>query len=176
MDLNHNKKLALSLVFLILSVLFITFAFIPIYKIFCRFTGYGGTVKSSNPFLGITGKKQVVVEFDSNVDKNLLLNFIPKQRKVNIKTGENVLVFYESQNLSNKDIVGIATYNVSPHKVAKYFIKIHCFCFEEQLLKANTTVIMPVSFFIDPKFDKDPEMRDINHITLSYTFYKAKSV
>jgi cytochrome c oxidase assembly protein subunit 11 len=78
------------------------------------------------------------------------------------------------ENVSDKDIIGTSVYNVTPMKAGKYFVKIHCFCFEEQLLKSGQKVLMPVSFFIDSDLDKDPEMDDVDTITLSYSFYKVR--
>lgn len=88
--------------------------------------------------------------------------------------GETALAFYKAENRSSEDIIGVATYSVTPGQVAQYFSKIQCFCFEEQKLTAGEEVDMPVFFFIDPEFTNDPAMKGIEQVTLSYTFFKAK--
>ncbi|PWW73934.1 hypothetical protein C7212DRAFT_359130 [Tuber magnatum] len=100
--------------------------------------------------------------------------FTPQQREVRVLPGETALAFYKAKNCSKEDIIGVATYSVTPGQVAPYFSKIQCFCFEEQKLNAGEEVDMPVFFFIDPDFLNDPQMRGIDTVTLSYTFFKAK--
>ncbi len=175
---SNNKELALAVIALMASMVLLSFAAAPIYTLFCKATGLGGTTQKEYKIYQANqkGTKQLTVEFDSNVAPDLAWRFIPKQRRVTTKAGDNTLIFYESENLSNHDIVGTAVYNVSPAKAGKYFIKIHCFCFEEQLLKAGEKVLMPVSFVIDPDFENDPEMEDIDTITLSYSFFKVRDL
>lgn len=178
METKSNKKFAFALVGLFVSMILLSFASVPIYSLFCKATGFGGTTQKVDSFRAnnIKGVRQLSIEFDANTNPDLPWRFVPKQRKVAITTGYTNLIFYEAESLSNKDIIGVAIYNVTPHKVAKYFVKVHCFCFEEQLLKAREKILMPVSFFIDPEFDKDTEMRDVDTITLSYSFFKIKEL
>jgi cytochrome c oxidase assembly protein subunit 11 len=172
-----NTHIALSIIALFLSMLLLSFASVPIYNLFCKATGFGGTIARDKAFTKvIKGHRKIKIEFDANVEKKLPWKFVPKQRGANIITGEVALIFYESQNVSDKDIIGTAVYNITPMKAGKYFVKIHCFCFEEQLLKAGQKTLMPVSFFIDAEFDEDPEMEDVHTITLSYSFYKVRDV
>lgn len=176
---KSNKEIVFALISLLLSMLFLSFASVPIYNLFCKVTGFGGTtqiVQNSHIYKNIKGTRKITVQFDANIDKNLPWRFISKHRDVKVTTGENTLIFYESENLSNKDIIGTAIYNITPLKAGKYFVKIHCFCFEEQLLKAGEKTLMPVSFYIDPSLDSDPEMQDINIITLSYRFFKIREI
>lgn len=175
---TRYKTLTVSLVLLVISMLLLSFAAIPLYSLFCKATGFNGTTKKvGNNFIALVkGKKELTIEFDANVDKKLPWHFAPKQRIIKTLPGQVTLVFYESENLSNKDIVGISIYNVTPSKAGKYFVKVHCFCFEEQLLKAHQKALMPVTFFIDPAFEKDKEMEDIDNITLSYSFFKIKEL
>lgn len=175
----HNKSnihLAFSLIGLIISMILLSFAAVPIYNLFCKVTGYGGTtVRVENKEYSFSmGTRSLIIEFDANVDKNLPWRFIPKQHKVQTTVGYNTLVFYEAENLSDHDIIGTAVYNITPNKAGKYFVKIHCFCFEEQLLKAGTKLLMPVTFFIDKDFELDKEMDDVHTITLSYSFFKIR--
>jgi cytochrome c oxidase assembly protein subunit 11 len=172
-----NNRFAWSLVGLIVSMVMLSFASVPIYALFCKVTGFGGTTKQASMAYNLQkGTKKLRIEFDANVDPGLPWVFIPKQRQVTILPGENTLVFYESQNISDKDIIGTSVYNVTPNKAGKYFVKIHCFCFEEQLLKAGQKMLMPVSFFIDPEFENDAEMSDVETITLSYSFFKVREI
>lgn len=174
--MNDNLKLALSLIALVLSMVFLSFASAPIYALFCKVTGFGGTTQQNILYKVDKGARRLQVEFDSNVDINLPWKFFPKQRTTNILTGENNIIFYEAENFSNKDIIGTSIYNVTPDKAGKYFVKIHCFCFEEQLLKAGQKVLMPVSFYIDPAFDNDKDMDDVDRITLSYSFFRVREI
>jgi cytochrome c oxidase assembly protein subunit 11 len=175
---KSNKNLALALVSLAFSMSLLCFASVPVYNLFCKVTGYGGTTarQQLSIYSHTKGTRTITIKFDSNVDSKLPWKFVPKQKAAQIKPGENVLIFYESKNLSNHDIIGTSVYNVTPNKVGKYFVKIHCFCFEEQLLRAGEKLLMPVTFFIDPDFEKDPEMQDVNTITLSYSFFKVRDV
>ncbi|PCJ29581.1 MAG: cytochrome c oxidase assembly protein [Rickettsiales bacterium] len=177
MGAKSNKDIVIAVLCLLLSMMILTLASVPIYNLFCKATGYGGTTQRVNPYaLVAKGKRKILVEFDANIDSKLPWRFIPKHRSAEVVTGENTLIFYESENLSDHDIIGTSIYNVTPFKAGKYFVKIHCFCFEEQLLRAGQKVLMPVSFFVDPAIEDDPEMDDVNRITLSYSFFKVRDL
>ncbi|MFV9874892.1 MAG: cytochrome c oxidase assembly protein [Rickettsiales endosymbiont of Dermacentor nuttalli] len=169
---NSNSKLALSLLMLVLGMLMLTYASAPIYSLFCKVTGFAGTTKVNTQSVHNIGNKKIKVRFDSNVGKDLPWMFKPKQYEVEVKTGENTLIFYVAKNLSKNPITGMAVYNVTPHKAGSYFNKIQCFCFEEQLLLPGQEMLMPVSFYIDPAIERDPYLEDVTTITLSYTFFK----
>lgn len=174
---KSNTTLALSVVLLFSSMLILAFASAPIYSLFCKATGFGGTTKREDSFVKPQkGTRKITIEFDANVDKELPWRFVPKHRRTQVTTGESTLIFYESENLSKKDIIGTSVYNVTPDKAGKYFVKIHCFCFEEQLLQAGQKILMPVSFYISSDLDKDPEMDDVENITLSYSFFKVRDL
>lgn len=164
-------KLVTSLVCLFVSMIMLTIASAPIYNLFCKATGFGGTTQKSTIIPSIKGKRDIVIRFDANVAPDLPWHFVPKQKSVTVKPGENALVFYWAENLSSKDIIGTAIYNVSPAKAGQYFKKVHCFCFEEQLLRAGGKMMMPVSFFLSPELEDDPEMEDVTEIILSYSFF-----
>jgi cytochrome c oxidase assembly protein subunit 11 len=153
-------------------MILLTFAAVPIYNLFCKMTGFGGTTQRGYKESHRVGKRNITVRFDANIEPGMPWKFIPKQNSVVVKPGENALVFYYSENLSNEDIVGTAVYNVMPSNAGKYFNKIHCFCFEEQLLKAGEKVMMPVTFFLSPEMEDDPELDGVEAITLSYTFFR----
>jgi len=163
----------------------LSYAAIPLYRMFCRATGYGGTVKIEDEtktkkgqlVLDKEGKpkefRQIKVHLNSIVGDNLQWSFKPMQTPVYAIPNEPVLVFYEATNQSDTPVIGVATYNVVPQQAGLYFVKIQCFCFDEQRLKPHETVPMPVLFYIDPKITEDESLRDIDTLTLSYTFYRS---
>ena len=140
----------------------------PLYRTFCSLTGFGGTPLRAEKAPGAVAG-EVSVRFDANVH----LGLEPEQNTVEVKPGAQTKIFYSAQNLSARAWTGQAAYNVSPDQAGKYFKKIQCFCFTEQTLKAGEKVDMPVVFFVDPKIKQDPDTKDIDQITLSYTFYPA---
>ena len=129
---QSNKKLTSAIIALIMSMVLLSCAAVPIYNLFCKLTGFAGTTQRASTYSHVKGSKIIKVHFDANVDPGLPWKFIPKHNNVDVMTGENVLIFYYSKNLSDKDIIGTAVYNVTPQKAGKYFNKVHCFCFEEQ--------------------------------------------
>jgi cytochrome c oxidase assembly protein subunit 11 len=170
-----NSNLALSLLAIVFSMIILSFASVPLYSLFCKVTGYGGTVQNSPLSATRKGSRVITVRFDANIEPQLPWKFQTEQKQVKVLTGENALVFYSAENISNNNIVGMSIYNITPHKAGMYFNKVHCFCFEEQLLKAGEKVNMPVSFFIDPAIEEDNNMQDVDTITLSYTFFKIRT-
>ncbi|KAK9767425.1 Cytochrome c oxidase assembly protein cox11, mitochondrial [Basidiobolus ranarum] len=164
---------------LLIVVLGLSYAAVPLYRMFCATTGFGGTPNINHTFepenlVPVTNSRRLKITFSSNVSNLLEWTFKPQQREVNVLPGETALAFYVAQNKADHDIIGISTYNVTPIKVGQYFNKIQCFCFEEQKLAAGEEVDMPVFFFIDPEFAEDPWMDDVDTITLSYTFFNAR--
>ena len=152
----------------------LAYASVPLYRIFCQVTGFGGTPNIFvEPSEYEVGDRVVKVQFDAKVNRDMPWDFEAVQREVSVRTGENKLIFYHAKNTTNDPIKGVATFNVTPDKAATYFSKVSCFCFEEQTLEASQEVEMPVSFFIDPEFENDSEMDDVKVITLSYTFFNA---
>jgi cytochrome c oxidase assembly protein subunit 11 len=167
-----NTNLLLTLVIVAISMLGAAFASVPLYNIFCKVTGYGGTTQIAYSSSSTKGSRKIKILFDSNIEQKLPWRFEPKQRQVNLVPGDNVLAFYESENLTDQNIKGMAVYNVTPHKVGKYFHKIQCFCFDEFILAPKQKVLMPVFFYIDPKIEEDDQAQDVETITLSYTFFR----
>ncbi len=151
----------------------VAFASEPLYKAFCRVTGYGGTtqVAVAGDQVASVSNKLVTVRFDANVNRSLPWRFLPVQREVRVQYGQQALAFFEATNVSDKPIVGTATFNVVPYKAGSYFNKIDCFCFTEQVLAPGQTVQMPVTFYVDPKMIDDRNTSDVKTITLSYTFF-----
>jgi cytochrome c oxidase assembly protein subunit 11 len=172
---DKNARLAWSLAAAVGGMLALAYAASPLYDMFCRATGFGGTPQvaqaGERPILSRT----VNVRFDSNVDANLPWRFSPLEREVKVKLGEERLVHYRVTNVSQRPIVGTSTYNVTPETAGAWFNKLQCFCFTEQLLLPGQSMDMPVVFFVDPEMDKDRRYDNVRTITLSYTFFEAKT-
>ena len=151
------------------------FASAPLYSVFCRVTGFGGTPLRAEaaPQGGpASGERTITVRFNSDTAPGMPWKFQPEQRQVVVKPGEETLIFYKASNPTDAPITGQAAYNVTPDKAGQYFNKVQCFCFTEQRLNPGQTADMPVSFFVDPKLLTDPQTRDVTTITLSYTFFR----
>lgn len=172
---DHRKR---NTVIFVSSILIgmsaLAFASVPLYRLFCQKTGYGGTTQVAIAPTGDVRDRYVRVQFNADVNPGLPWRFIPLQKEMTVRVGESALAFYEAENLGDHDIKGMAIYNVTPDKAGIYFNKVECFCFIEQTLPPRQTVQMPVSFFIDPKFADDHHVDDITTITLSYTFFPFK--
>uniref|UniRef100_A0A1B6EVV3 Cytochrome c oxidase assembly protein COX11, mitochondrial n=1 Tax=Cuerna arida TaxID=1464854 RepID=A0A1B6EVV3_9HEMI len=155
-----------------------SYAAVPLYRIFCQAYGYGGTVGEASGSQVEKLKKiqhrEITVKFNADVSSSMRWNFRPQQHEIKVMPGETALAFYTARNPSDKPVIGISTYNVVPFDAGQYFNKIQCFCFEEQLLNPHEEVDMPVFFYIDSEFSEDPKMEFVNEITLSYTFFEAK--
>jgi cytochrome c oxidase assembly protein subunit 11 len=150
------------------------YAAVPFYNWFCRTTGFAGTTQVATHAPGQVLSRRIEVRFDANVTGGLPWRFEPEQNSIMVRIGEVVTVNYTATNLSARDTVGQASYNVSPTTVGAYFSKINCFCFTEQALKAGETREMPVVFFVDPELVKDSEQDGLTTITLSYTMYPVR--
>ncbi|KAL8738130.1 MAG: hypothetical protein Q9181_001036 [Wetmoreana brouardii] len=180
----RNKSTMYYTLSVIMGTVALSYGSVPMYKMICQQTGWGGqpikaSVHSSaedpaSRLQPVTTSPRLRITFNGSVSDIMPWKFTPQQREVRVLPGETALAFYTATNKSSEDIIGVATYSVTPAQVAPYFSKIQCFCFEEQRLNAGETVDMPVFFFIDPDFVKDPTMTNIKDITLSYTFFKAR--
>lgn len=175
---DNHAKVAYYIGATAVFVFGLSYASVPLYKVFCQVTGYGGTTQRAGESKVVTvkpvdGGKVLRVDFTSNVHSEMPWTFRPTQRNIKLVPGETALAFYTVKNNSDRAITGVATYNVFPPKAGLYFNKIQCFCFEEQRLLAGEEIDMPVFFFIDPSFVDDPAMKSVNIITLSYTFFKT---
>ncbi len=157
-----------------LAMLALAFASVPLYRIFCQVTGFDGTTMRADRAPGAVAG-EIGVRFDANIDPALPWKFEAKQATVRIQPGARSTVAYRATNLTARSTTGTATFNVSPAQAGQYFSKIECFCFTEQTLRPGQSVDMPVIFFVDPKLRTDPATRDIDEITLSYTFYPVEN-
>lgn len=171
---NKNRKMALTVTMLVAGMFALAFAAFPLYNLFCKVTGYGGTTQQSETESDKVGNWKMQVRFNADTNPALPWEFSPSQKQMTVKTGENALAFYTSKNMTSEPVAGMATYNVTPPEAGIYFHKVHCFCFDEQTLQPHENVEMPVSFYIDPEIEDDPYLQNIRTITLSYTFFPVK--
>jgi cytochrome c oxidase assembly protein subunit 11 len=151
-----------------------SYAAVPLYNLFCRTTGFGGTTQVAEAFPSEVIDRKVTVRFDANVGGGLPWRFEPERNAIDVKLGEVVTVKYTATNLSTHTTTGEAAYNVAPFTVGAYFQKINCFCFTEQKLKPGETQELTVVFYVDPSLIKDSDQDDLDTITLSYTFYPVR--
>jgi cytochrome c oxidase assembly protein subunit 11 len=172
-DRRRRIGIAAGVILLTASMLGLSFAAVPLYRIFCARTGFAGTTQVAEVAPAVKGKRTLIVRFDTNVAPGLAWRFVPETPQVKLLTGQTATVFFKVTNLSDHEIAARAVYNVSPGQTGAYFDKIACFCFTEQHLGAHQSMEMPVVFFLDPALERDETMDGIDEITLSYTFYSA---
>lgn len=174
---QSNRRVLIGVVLAVAGMFGLSFAAVPLYGLFCRVTGYGGTtqVSARAPDVDRILPRTVTILFDAGTSRDMPWDFRPEQRSVTVHLGEQALVSYHAENRADRQITGTAIYNVTPLKAGVYFHKIECFCFGEQVLAAGQSVSMPVVFYVDPAMDSDPNMEDVDTITLSYTFFEADS-
>ena len=173
-EVKSNRLLAAGLVAFVACMTGLSFAAVPLYRMFCAATGYAGTPQRAAKAPGKIYPQTVVVRFDANVAPGLPWRFEPMQPELEVHVGENRLAFFRATNRSNETVTGSAVFNVSPDYMGAYFTKIQCFCFTAQTLGPGETVEMPVSFFLDPAMLADRSARTVRDMTLSYTFFKAE--
>ena len=169
---KRHGRVALLLTGLVACMVGLAFAAVPLYRLFCQTTGYGGVPQRAEQAPAAALDRTIRVRFDANVDRALPWNFTPVEREIEVKIGETALAFFKAANDTQKPVSGTAVFNVVPEIAARYFAKIECFCFKEQTLAAGASIEMPVTFFVDPKIVEDESTKDIDEITLSYTFYR----
>ncbi|PTX56975.1 cytochrome c oxidase assembly protein subunit 11 [Litoreibacter ponti] len=170
--MDGKRKTLLSLVGVVCTMTALGFASVPLYDWFCRVTGYGGTTLEASAGSETILDQTIKVRFDASIAKDMAWEFTPVEREMEVRIGETGLAFYEAYNPTNRPIAGSASYNVFPFTAGGYFIKIACFCFEEQVLQPGERIQMPVTFYVDPEIVDDPDGKHIEQITLSYTFYE----
>jgi len=153
------------------GMLGLAYASVPLYKLFCQITGYGGTTQRADAAPSAIRAETVSVKFDAKTAASLGWSFHAEQQAMTVRIGEQNMAHYRAVNTSDRPLTGSAVFNVTPVSAGAYFNKIQCFCFTEQTLKPGESVDMPVVFFVDPTVLDDPDTRAIKEITLSYTFY-----
>ncbi|MCG8493463.1 MAG: cytochrome c oxidase assembly protein [Sneathiellales bacterium] len=168
---RKSSRLALVLVGVAVGMVGLAYASVPLYDLFCRVTGYGGTTQQAEEESDVILDQDITVSFDANTARKMPWDFKPVKKAVTLKIGQTGIAYYEAYNPTNRTIKGTASFNVTPMKAGQYFTKIDCFCFTEQTLKPGQRVDMPVTFYVDPEIASDPNTKEVKTITLSYTFF-----
>ncbi len=173
MKTRSNGLIAGVLLLLIGGMAGLSFAAVPLYRMFCEATGYAGTPQLRGAAAPGATDRTMTVRFNATTSPNLPWRFVPGEAAATVKLGEDRLAYYVGQNRSQQAVTGVATYNVTPEKVGRYFHKTACFCFDEQTLTPGQEMQFPLSFWVDPAIATDPDTRDVTTITLSYTFFRS---
>jgi len=171
---TRNRKVGLTALSAALVMLGLGYASVPLYRMFCQATGFGGTTARADEAQAATVKDSghtISIRFDANVERGMPWQFKPLQRTDTVSIGARDMALFWAKNTSDKTVTGTASFNVEPEQAARYFTKIQCFCFTEQTLKAGEEVRMPVLYYVDPAILDDPDNKDVQQITLSYTFH-----
>jgi len=175
-DLHDKNTKTLLVVFgMVFFMVGMAFASVPLYDLFCRVTGFGGTTQLSTTLPDRILDRKITVRFNTDVNRNLPWDFESETNALTLNIGQDALVNFVAENRGEKPVAGTAIYNVTPLKVGKYFHKTQCFCFDYQILNPDQKMNMPVVFYVDPAIHDDPNMEDVTTITLSYSFFQSDS-
>jgi cytochrome c oxidase assembly protein subunit 11 len=170
----RNRRVALMALSASLAMLGLGYASVPLYRMFCQATGFGGTTQRADEAKAATVQdsgRTISIRFDANVGRDMPWQFKPLQRTDTVSIGARDMALFWAKNTSDTTVTGTASFNVEPEQAARYFNKIQCFCFTEQTLKPGEEVRMPVLYYVDPAILDDPDNKDVEQITLSYTFH-----
>lgn len=170
---RRNRIVLMGLIAVVAAMVGGSYAAVPLYRIFCQVTGFGGTTNVAERPSETISDRVITVRFDATVN-GVPWAFQPVRRSIRTHVGETTLAFYRAENLGSAPVTGTATFNVTPLKAGQYFSKIECFCFTEQRLEPGASVEMPVTFFVDPAIENDRNLDEVTTITLSYTFYPSE--
>ena len=170
---RKNRRVAIIAGAAALGMVGLAYASVPLYSMFCKATGFGGTTQRADVAPNSATDKFITIRFDANTAGSLGWNFHPVQSVMKVKIGEQSMAHYSATNTTNETATGSAIFNVSPAEAGAYFDKIQCFCFTRQTLRSGESVDLPVVFFVDPAILDDPDAKAISEITLSYTFFPA---
>ena len=168
---ERNIRVASLCGLVVLAMVALSYAAVPLYRVFCEVTGYAGTPQRAGAAPGSVPGREMNIEFDANTAPGLPWTFTPGQRRLTVRLGEEAIAHYRAVNNAGHRVTGTAVFNVTPALAGRYFTKIQCFCFVEQTLEPSQTADMPVVFFVDPKIAEDKDLASLATITLSYTFY-----
>ncbi|EDV27918.1 uncharacterized protein TRIADDRAFT_37145 [Trichoplax adhaerens] len=176
---GKNRTTMIYVIALAIAVIGLSYAAVPLYRVFCQASGFGGTTSrvidpEKIAEMEAVPERPLTIRFNADTGATMRWNFRPKQKEIQLIPGETALAFYAAKNPTDEPIIGISTYNVIPFEAGLYFNKVQCFCFEEQRLNPHEEVDMPVFFYIDPEIMNDPALARIDTITLSYTFFESK--
>ena len=172
---RRNRRTFLAMIGVGLAMLGLGFASVPLYRIFCQQTGFNGTTQRADAGVDVqqaTGH-MLSIRFDSNVQPGMPWQFHPERPTQTVTVGAKSMAIFVAKNMSDRPVTGTASFNVTPTQAGAYFTKIECFCFTQQTLQPGQEVRMPVLYYVDPKALDDPNMDDVEQITLSYTFHRA---
>lgn len=168
---RSNRTVAIVCLSFFVCMIGAAYASVPLYRIFCQVTGYGGTTQRVEQYSDTILDKTMKVRFDANTANGLPWEFKPVEREVTVRIGETTMIKYEARNLFDEPTYGRASFNVAPGRAGAYFNKVECFCFTDTTLQPGEDMEMPVVFFVDPEIVNDPDLKDVKTITLSYTFF-----
>lgn len=174
---NLQRKMnrtAFACVGVVVGMVGLAYASVPLYDLFCKVTGFGGTPIVRDENGSEVMNRTIAVRFDSNVAPGLNWRFSPEKPELKVKLGETTTVYYKVTNAGDKPSTGIATYNVQPDLAGTYFSKLECFCFTEQTLQPGETLESAVVFYVDPRLVQDNDVKDLTSLTLSYTYFPSK--
>lgn len=172
---RRNRNLMMWLVGLVAGMTGLAFASVPLYNLFCRVTGFGGTPMRAEEASLVIGTRDLVVTFNGDLAAGMPWRFYPSQNKMEVRAGVTYTATYIAENPTNQVITGSSTFNVSPDIFGQYFVKVQCFCFDRQVLQPGERVEMPVVFYLDPKLEQDPYLTRWRDVTLSYTFFQVEN-
>lgn len=172
---SSQRLIAASVVFVVAGMVGMSYASVPLYRLFCAATGYNGTTQVAPAGSQAMGQRTLNVRFDSNVDAGLNWTFAPEATSINVRTGQTMTAYFKVTNRATKSVTGIARYNVSPDAAGAYFDKVSCFCFSELTLEPGESMDLPVVFFLDPALEREELLKDVSGVTLSYTFFAVKA-
>ena len=171
---QRNRRVGFAAVLFALAMLGLGYASSPLYRLFCQATGFAGTTRRASDAEAAAvsvADRLVKIRFDANIERGMAWQFRPERGTDTVQMGGRHMAIFLARNLSDKPLTGRASFNVTPEQTGRYFNKVQCFCFTEQTLQPGQEVRMPVVYFVDPKMLNDPDARDIDEITLSYTFH-----
>ncbi len=173
---RRNRRTMIGMLLVGLAMLGLGFASVPLYRIFCEQTGFGGTTRraDASELPQVATGRTMSVRFDSNVQPGMPWSFRPEHSTDTVTIGARDMAIFIAKNHSDKPVTGTASFNVTPTQAGSYFAKIQCFCFTQQTLQPGEEVRMPVIYYVDPKILDDPDNKDTQEITLSYTFYPVE--
>ncbi len=171
--MTANRRIVISCFSVVILMTGLSFAAVPLYDLFCRVTGFGGTTQQAEAASETVGNTMVTVTFDASLHRDMPWQFKAVEPRIELRTGETGMAFYRATNMSDRPVTGTASFNVTPQKAGYYFTKIECFCFTEQTLQPGQSVDMPVQFYVDPEIERDPNTDEVRTITLSYTFFET---
>ncbi len=168
------RRKTIPLILVMLGMGAMAWAAVPLYDLFCRVTGFGGTTQVASQGAGRVLDRVVTIRFAASTAMGMPWQFRPVQNTMKLRVGETGLAYYEAYNPTDRAVAGSASYNVAPFAVGQYFTKIDCFCFTQQVLQPHERVQMPVTFYVDPGLVDDTEAGLASTITLSYTFFETE--